>query len=157
MIKLFFKENQKFDQKWLWAILSLSAIIPVSILMNNESFKLDATNFIVISMMLLPMILIYFTELRVEISDEGLKYQFYPFHLRVYEIKSEEIEKYNELIYSPLKDYGGWGIRYGFSGTAYNVSGNKGVEIFLKNGTKILFGTKKPYEFFEALNKATQQ
>ena len=88
MIKLFFKENQKFDQKWLWAILSLSAIIPVSILINNESFKLDATNFIVISMMLLPLFLIYFTELRVEISDEGLKYQFYPFHLRVYEIKT---------------------------------------------------------------------
>ena len=66
MIKLFFKKKKKLDQKWLWAILSLSAIIPVSILINNESFKLDATNFIVTSMMLLPMILIYFTELRVK-------------------------------------------------------------------------------------------
>ena len=102
-------------------------------------------------------ILIYLAESRVEVSEDGLKYQFFPFHIKVYEIRFADIDSFKELIYSPLKDYGGWGMKYSFSGTAYNVSGNKGVKIFLKNGKKVLFGTQKPHKFFEALNKATQQ
>ena len=154
---ILFKENQKFNQKWLWIILFLTAITPISILILDEGFKLDTTNFVLISMMLLPLFLIYFTELRVEISRESLKYQFYPFHLKVYEIQHDEIETYDQITYSPLKDYGGWGINHTVKGSAYNISGNKGVKMILKNGKKILFGSQKAKEFYEALNHTTEQ
>ena len=49
------------------------------------------------------------------------------------------------------------GIRYGFKGKAYNVSGNKGVKIFLKNGTNIMFGSQKHKELSKALKGAKQQ
>jgi hypothetical protein len=154
---ILFKENQKFNQKWLWIILFLAAITQISILILDEGFKLDTTNFVLISMMLLPLFLIYFTELRVEISRESLKYQFYPFHLKVYEIQHDEIETYDQITYSPLKDYGGWGINHTIKGSAYNISGNKGVKMILKNGKKILFGSQKAKEFYEALNQTTEQ
>jgi len=154
---ILFKENQKFNQKWLWIILFLAAITPISILILDEGFKLDTTNFVLISMMLLPLFLIYFTELRVEISRESLKYQFYPFHLKVYEIQHDEIETYDQITYSPLKDYGGWGINHTIKGSAYNISRNKGVKMILKNGKKILFGSQKAKEFYEALNQTTEQ
>tara|TARA_B110000438_G_scaffold273098_1_gene292235 strand:- start:1311 stop:1784 length:474 start_codon:yes stop_codon:yes gene_type:complete len=154
---ILFKENQKFNQKWLWIILFLAAITPILILILDEGFKLDTSNFVLISMMLLPLFLIYFTELRVEISRESLKYQFYPFHLKVYEIKHDEIETYDQITYSPLKDYGGWGINHTVKGSAYNISGNKGVKMILKNGKKILFGSQKAKEFYEALNQTTEQ
>lgn len=154
---ILFKENQKFNQKWLWIILFLAAITPILILILDEGFKLATTNFVLISMMLLPLFLIYFTELRVEISRESLKYQFYPFHLKVYEIKHDEIETYDQITYSPLKDYGGWGINHTVNGSAYNISGNKGVKMILKNGKKILFGSQKAKEFYEALNQTTEQ
>ena len=112
---------------------------------------------VILGLLLLPIILISLAELRVEVSEDSLKYQFFPFHIKVYEIRFADIDSFTELIYSPLKDYGGWGIKNSFSGIAYNVSGNKGVKIFLKNGKKVLFGTQKPHKFFEALNKATQQ
>jgi hypothetical protein len=53
-------------------------------------------------------------------------------------------------------EYGGWGYRVGGkkSGIAFNVSGNMGVQIELKNGKKILLGTRKPKEAEEALKKA---
>jgi len=157
MKKILFTENQKFNQKWLWIILSLAAITPISILICDEGFKLDTTNFALISIMLLPLFLIYFTELRVEISGESLKYQFYPFHLRVYQIKHYEIDTYDQITYSPLKDYGGWGINHTAKGSVYNVSGNKGVKMILKNGKKILFGSQKAKEFYEALNQIIEQ
>ena len=157
MRNIIFSEKQKFNHKWLWIILFFLAIIPISLLVFGKDFKLVASgDYIGVTVMLLPII-IYLAELRVEVFEDGLKYQFFPFHIKVYEIRFADIDSFKELIYSPLKDYGGWGMKYSFSGTAYNVSGNKGVKIFLKNGKKVLFGTQKPYEFFEALNKATQQ
>lgn len=158
MRNIIFSEKQKFNQKWLWIILFFLAIIPISLLVFGKDFKLVASgDYIGVTVMLLPIILIYLAELRVEVSEDGLKHQFFPFHIKVYEIRFADIDSFKELIYSPLKDYGGWGMKNSFSGIAYNVSGNKGVKIFLKNGKKVLFGTQKPHKFFEALNKATQQ
>nr|MBP6978828.1 hypothetical protein [Lentimicrobiaceae bacterium] len=58
--------------------------------------------------------------------------------------------------YSTIGEYGGWGYRMGGkkAGVAYNISGNMGLQLELKNGKKILLGTKKPVEMEEALKKA---
>ncbi|MBX2959059.1 MAG: hypothetical protein KF732_03800 [Flavobacteriales bacterium] len=57
--------------------------------------------------------------------------------------------------YSPLTEYGGWGIRLGLfgKGTAYNVSGNKGLQLEFTNNKKLLIGTNKPNELTETLTK----
>ncbi len=31
--------------------------------------------------------------------------------------------------YRPIREYGGWGIRYGWNGRAYSTSGNEGVQL----------------------------
>jgi hypothetical protein len=46
--------------------------------------------------------------------------------------------------YSPLAEYGGWGIRIGLKGRAYNVAGNQGLQLVLHNGRKVLIGTAEP-------------
>ncbi|MHC4338483.1 MAG: hypothetical protein ACYSTG_11155 [Planctomycetota bacterium] len=57
--------------------------------------------------------------------------------------------------YKPIREYGGWGIRYSFRkgiGRAYNMSGNKGVQLVFKNGKKLLIGSQKPDELAQAIN-----
>jgi hypothetical protein len=66
------------------------------------------------------------------------------------------IEKYEVITYDPILDYGGWGIKYNRHGKAYNVSGNKGLQLYLKNGKRILIGTQKESEltnFLTLINK----
>jgi len=63
----------------------------------------------------------------------------------------DEIESFKAMEYSPLKEYGGWGIKYGFKGKAYNVSGNLGVKVHLTNGRNILFGSQKHNELAKVL------
>lgn len=61
--------------------------------------------------------------------------------------------------YRPLKEYGGWGIRDGSSGRAYNVSGDTGLQIIFKDKERLLIGTIKPGEMkqeLEALSQAGQ-
>ena len=49
------------------------------------------------------------------------------------------------------------GIRHGFKVKAYNISGNKGVKIYLKNGKNILFGSQKHIELDKALKEIMRQ
>ena len=150
-MKYLFEENQKFTQWWLWVILLSFPIISFGPFDENTI----NINYVLIGFFI-PF-LFYLFELRLKVSAEGLHYQFFPFHLKSHIIKLEDIEKFKAMEYSPLKEYGGWGIKYGFKGKAYNVSGNKGVKIFLNNGTNIMFGSQKNSELAKALKMAKQQ
>ena len=142
-----FEEKQKFTQWWLWVILLSFPIISVGPFDDNE-----INVYYVLIGLAIPL-LFYLFELRIKVNNDGLHYQFFPFHLKFYTIKMDEIESFKAMEYSPLKEYGGWGIKYGFKGKAYNVSGNKGVKIFLKNGANIMFGSQKHKELEKALKK----
>ena len=50
--------------------------------------------------------------------------------------------------YSPIGEFGGWGIKYGFGGAGkvYNVSGNQGLQLVYHDGSKLLIGSKRPEE-----------
>ena len=53
--------------------------------------------------------------------------------------------------YSALGEFGGWGIRFRRGGIAYNVDGNKGLELTLQDNRKIMIGTQHPDELKSAL------
>jgi len=146
-MKIFFEEKQKFTQWWLWSIILIFPLLSV-IPFNNSGVNL----YYVFIGLFIPL-LFYLFELRTFVTKEGLHYQFFPFHLKTHLIKISEIEKIEALQYKPFGDYGGWGIRYGFKGKAYNVSGNKGVKVHLSNDRNILFGSKKHIEFHNALKR----
>ena len=57
--------------------------------------------------------------------------------------------------YKPIVEYGGWGLRSGVfgSGQAFNVYGNIGLQLELKNRKKLLIGTQKKYEIEKALEQ----
>ena len=150
-MKCLFEENQKFTKWWLWVILLSFPIMSFGPFDENEI----NINYVLIGFML-PLIF-YLFELRIKVSNKGLHYQFFPFHFKSHTIDIEDIERIKAMEYSPLKEYGGWGIKYGFKGKAYNVSGNKGVKIFLKNGLNIMFGSQKHNELAKALKSVSKQ
>jgi hypothetical protein len=55
--------------------------------------------------------------------------------------------------YRPILEYGGWGVRYSFvrKGWAYTVSGNRGVQLQLANGKRILVGSQRAEELARAI------
>ena len=77
--------------------------------------------------------------------------RFFPFHFREKHFAWEDISKAYVRRYSPLWEYGGWGIKYGFQGKAYNVSGNEGIQLELKSGKRVLIGTTLPKKASETL------
>jgi len=150
-MKYIFEENQKFTQWWLWVILLSFPIISFGPFDDNQ-----LNYYYVLIGFSLPIIF-YIFQLRIKVNKKGLHYQFFPFHIKSHSIKLSEIEKIKAMKYKPLAEYGGWGIKYGFKGKAYNVSGNKGVKIFLTDGTNIMFGSQRYRELEKALKKVMKQ
>ena len=57
--------------------------------------------------------------------------------------------------YSPLLEYGGWGMRFGIfgKGNAWNISGDKGLQLVFTNQKKLLIGTNQPEKLAAILEK----
>jgi hypothetical protein len=89
--------------------------------------------------------------LYTEIREDGLYVRFAPFHRRAQRIAWEDIRAWQVVRYRPVLEYGGWGLRYGRGGKAYNVSGNVGLRLTLAGGEGLLIGTRRGAELEEAL------
>jgi hypothetical protein len=147
-----FKETQRFTQWWLWLILIASWIFLISTLVTTPA---QSTISYIISFglgMLLPL-LFWQMQLITRITEEGIYVRFIPFHFKEKFFPWETITASYVRTYSPLKEYGGWGIKYGFNGQGlvYNVAGNVGLQLQFKEGDPILIGTQKGEEIKQVL------
>ena len=112
----YFVEKQKFTQWWLWIILCVFPFISVI------PFEANEVNLYYVLIGFFIPLFFYLLELRIKVNQQGLYYQFFPIHFKYHLIRFDEIERLKPLKYNPLREYGGWGIKYGFRGKAYNLS-----------------------------------
>lgn len=148
-----FKEEQRFTQTWLIILMAISTLVPIVLMVqeyNKDESSLTTTKFIsTISILLVVSLFIFTFKLTSRIDEKGIYYQFFPFHLKLKLIPWQDISKAYVRNYSPISDYGGWGLKGGWSSTkgkAINVSGDVGIQLELKNGKKLLIGTQKENE-----------
>ncbi len=57
-----------------------------------------------------------------------------------------DVRSATSVQYDPVSEYGGYGIRSGPRGAAYIASGNRAVQIELRDGHKLLVGSQRPEE-----------
>ena len=100
---------------------------------------------LVLLLMTVTTMLLLSIRLDTEVDKDGIKYRYFPFHLTTKAISWDDVSKAYIRKYNPIMEYGGWGIRWGTygKGNAYNVAGNMGLQLVLKNGKKLLLGTQK--------------
>ncbi len=148
-----FREVQQFRQKWLWVIpASPWGILIYQLVSGIPLGDRPASNPELAVLGTVLFCLFYFSRLTTWVKNDGVYFRFFPLHFSEQAILFSDVAKYEIRIYSPIRDYGGWGIRWGPKGKAYNVSGNRGIQFELKNGKKILIGTQRPEEFLRALD-----
>jgi len=85
-----------------------------------------------------------------EVRPGVLRVRVYPF--RWVKILLSDIRDADPRQYSALREYGGWGIRTSLkNGRAYNASGNRGIQLVLSDGRRVLIGTQEPDQLMAAL------
>jgi hypothetical protein len=65
-----------------------------------------------------------------------------------------DVERAEAVVYRPVRDYGGWGIRGFGRRRALNARGNLGVLIVRRDGSTLLVGSQRPRELLQALARA---
>lgn len=91
--------------------------------------------------------------LTTEVRDDGLYVQLFPLHMSFQEIPLDGLEDYEVRTYSPIREYGGWGIRSGSKGMAYNIAGDQGLQLTFSDQAPILVGTSDPSGLLDAFDQ----
>ena len=163
-----FIENQRFRQWWL-ILLFLFIFIMMTyelglIYMGNKVVSVDEQIVLAISMLilLLSALFIFSSNLQTRIDEIGIHYKFWPIQRVKKSISWSNIKRCSVRKYSPIWEYGGWGLRgfiklkvfgMGKNGMALNVSGNMGIQIEFIDGNKLLIGTQRPDQVSEVLKR----
>ncbi|MEO7650435.1 MAG: hypothetical protein ABIZ80_08190 [Bryobacteraceae bacterium] len=144
---VYFHEEQPFRQSWLWTLLlGIFAVSIGGIWIANRDAGLGAL------FLLGPVaIWLYSIKMITEVGGDEVTIHFVWLwkarHIRFSEIRSVSPRQYN-----PITEYGGWGIRWSFGGRmAYNVSGNRGVQLELTDSRTVLIGSQRSDELASAL------
>jgi hypothetical protein len=167
-----FNESQKFDQWWFQAIIYGSILIGIGPLLYScykqillgevtgdnpmSNTGLILTTVLVGALMFGVWWLSLVMKLSTRIDRTGIYIRFFPFHLKEKYYPWDEITHYEVVQYNPIKDYGGWGVRYGRKGKAFNVKGNMGLLLTLYGNKSILIGTQKENELSNFLLELNQ-
>ena len=157
--EVFFTEKQKFTQWWIWmvlmAIVILFSLRIIEKVQTVESSITDADVLIPAALLLITIVLLLIFRLDTVIKSDGIYVRFLPFQKSFKHYSWNEISKIYIRKYKPIKEYGGWGIRYGMQGKgkALNVSGNEGLQVQFNDNKKLLIGTKQALRIKETLLK----
>ncbi|HSJ23537.1 MAG TPA: DUF6141 family protein [Longimicrobiales bacterium] len=161
--RVLFREIQRFTQPWLWLLLGGSSLMIWygawrQLAMGQPFGSNPAPDGWLVVLLLVfgvgfPLFFLWL-RLETEVTTEGLGVRFFPLHLRRRAWNWDEIEVVERRAYSPMLEYGGWGIRMGVRGWAYNVRGNDGVQLVLRSGERILIGTQDGDALMAAVARA---
>ena len=155
-----FREVQKFRQPWL-VVLWMGPLgvlawgVWQQLVLKRPWGDRPAPDGVLVALglgVLLLSLWMFRMRLVTEVRDDLLRVHFVllwkPKIIPFAEIRSFEV-----VTYRPIIEYGGWGIRRGRNGWAYNVSGNRGVRLELSDGARFLVGSRQPEELARALGE----
>jgi hypothetical protein len=86
------------------------------------------------------------------VSADALTVRFGAFYAT--RIPLADIARAEAVLYRPVREYGGWGIRGFGRRRALNTRGDRGVLVTRRDGSTILVGSQKPRELLTALAHA---
>lgn len=163
---ILFSEIQKFQQRWVWIIIItvnlflLYAVYKQIIMGEKWGIKPMGNTGLIISTLAALAVAVLFYKARLEtiIKKDGIFVRFFPLFFSTKEYAWKSLSKCHIRSYSALAEFGGWGWRFSVfgRGTAYTIKGDKGLQLILKSGRKLLIGTQKPKELEAALQKIDQ-
>jgi hypothetical protein len=96
-------------------------------------------------------------KLTTTVGDATLHVGLWPLHRKPKTIDLLRVTKVEACTYRPLRDYGGWGVRKGRTGWAYNVSGDRGARLTYDGGETLLIGSQRDAELADAIEAARKR
>ena len=152
---ILFKESQRFTQWWLWLLLLGLLALPIYGMIQQLILKepwgskpMSDWGLTLFGLGMLGFVyFFYYIQLKTWIHPDSIVVSFPPFfrkkHFAVSDIAAARVVTYGFV---------GYGLRLSPKyGTVYNIKGNKGLALTMKNGKKFMIGTQNPNQVEEVV------
>ena len=102
----------------------------------------------------LTLILLFILNLKLEtrIDQIGVSFKFFPFVRTWRKYPKAKIKSISVVNYSPITDFGGWGLKGNSTTKAYSILGDMGLLLDVGEKKKIMIGTMKATELKDFLS-----
>lgn len=135
------------SQNPFWMVL-LALVLPVILLAMAVVIWFSVPWVSIVLAVTAVMMVFPYGGLQVTVTRQEITVRFGIIGSKVLKLKTEEIENVELAEYSPMADFGGYGIRRGKGMWAYYMRGNKGIKLTTTNGQKYIIGSDKPEELY---------
>lgn len=138
-----YEEKQKIDTIWPLGLMALVSVTNYVIYFHLDQTDISFFYGSIISTAFVSSLL-FIMRLQTKINEKAINYRLFPLHFKWQTILWSDVEKSEIRTFKPIREYGGWGIRNSLAyGKAYIINGDIGLQLYLKNGKKVLIGTKQ--------------
>jgi hypothetical protein len=102
------------------------------------------------------VVAVWFLRLKLvtEVRDNGL-YICFVWLWPERTISWDQVRSVETRTYRPIRDFGGWGVRWAARGIVYHARGNRGARMVLASGERVLVGSQRPEELARAIAERT--
>ena len=148
---LIYSEKQRFTAWYMSTLFFVMAGLCLYTLYRLWGQEMNWVHFLAPVFALVSIVAMASVTLTTRIEPDAIHVGFPLLGKRT--ILKSEIRKAYVRQYSPLGEYGGWGYRVGRSGKAYNTMGDQGLQLELRDGSRILIGTQRPAQLRQVIEK----
>ena len=144
--KLLFEEKQRMNQWWLMLSMAFPLIMVVVFAYNDWKKGSDLSGSLgAVLLVLASIVLVRSFNLVTRVYEDRIAIKYFPFINIEKSFYFSDLQSIFIRKYKPLTEYGGWGFKGTKKNRAYNVTGNKGLQLQLHD-RKVLIGTQKEEE-----------
>lgn len=164
-ITAYFTEKQRLKHWWVWLLVAAGAVFAwwtfvQGVLLGQpvgDNPPPTAVYWLILIFVGIGLPgLIYAVRMTTTVNRDKLTIRYWPIVTRI--IPVAQLSSCEAREYRPIREYGGWGIRWaGKRGMAYSMYGKQGVQLELQNGSRLLIGSQRAAELEKALRRAQSE
>jgi uncharacterized membrane protein (DUF485 family) len=110
---------------------------------------------VLVPCIILPALALARLNLDTRLYRDRLRVRLFPFADDNFPLS--RIVRWEVRNYSAIKEFMGWGVRYGSGGIGYTMKGNHGLQLILDDGSRVLVGSQRPKDIASALTTAATE
>lgn len=151
-----FNEAQSYRGTWVMYLILLVELPTIVLLLvfflkEDDKSEMGIALIVVIGSLFIILLFLFTLKLETRIDDLGISFRYFPFIRKWRKIEKDQILSVKVINYSPVMDYGGWGLKGNKTTKAYSILGDEGILIDTGEKKRIMIGTSKTKELKEFL------
>jgi hypothetical protein len=153
--------NESQCPMWIWGLwlMTIAMVLPTVGRFGLDALRHGETGSVIV-ILAIPMgiwlLLMLFSGIHVRVDSQNLRIYLGIFRIRIFSITLERVARAEVMEFRALRDFGGWGIRYGRGPDrhpmwSFFMSGGSGVIITTCDGKKYLIGSDNPEQLTKVI------